>query len=104
MSDGLTRVNKTCQSLAKPTDFHFVSKNIAGNNHMYAVGYLFKADLSFDYVREFYIGWFAKNGWNEDPYYSPEGFFAYRKNNQLVFISKIGGADANYEISCKEEH
>lgn len=103
-SEGLSRVDKLCQSLGKPDDFRYVSKDIGGNNHTYAVGYSFKGTSDLSSVRSFYVKWFAANGWEIDQNYSAEGFFAYRKAKQLIFIEQGGSVAANYVIQCEEEH
>lgn len=50
----LTRIDKACKELPKPTSFRQIEKGLSGNADLSIVYYRYASDLSFDEVKGFF--------------------------------------------------
>ena len=98
-SESLKRVDKLCENLPKPEDFHLVKKIVSGNSYTVAISHYYQSELEYNKIKTFYLDWFARNNWLLET----QGTLDFRNKNLIIHINKGYWAGANYVIYCAEE-
>lgn len=103
-SEKLRRVDNLCKELAKPPEFEFVYKVIAGNIDHTTIGYQFRSPLRYADVKKFYGDWATANNWvvAHSSVEADTNCCRFQKEDQTFEVSQSQAIAVDYTIDCIE--
>jgi hypothetical protein len=107
-SERLKVLDHFCGDLPKPEGFNFAYKKISGNSQEVTISYRYRTESSFSNVRDFYMNYFAREGWTREIFWNEDenfhqGQVEYRNGKRTVWIEHVAFPNANYSVSCTQE-